>query len=357
MDPEKSGLQPAPRGAAGELASGSQNPRRASLTSSEPGSKSTAVPHVERQPLGPHGNGKPEQPCHECGNAFTPRHGSGGSKQRFCSDECRMAFHKERQRAQRSSLARLVTGEERDPRKPTITALGPCETGLLDVANCHRTEFVVALADGEAAGTRIETWPTEGRAFMDQHVVNWIEDSKGVRSVYAVTVAAPRHRSIQSCVTILHHSGCDTAGQRTRLGAAYVATRDLAGTGEPAQNETLLSEPAGPARPPWETGTLDIADCERTEFVVALKKGETAGTRIETWPSGVRLCVDQHVSRWVDDNKEKHTIRAMTVAAPKYDGIQSCVVVLHHNPKRHASAESSERGALDEAPPGPRGVS
>jgi hypothetical protein len=57
------------------------------------------------------------------------------------------------------ALARLVTGEEREtvPRKYRITALGPCETGLLDVANCERAEFVVALADGEAAGTRIET--------------------------------------------------------------------------------------------------------------------------------------------------------------------------------------------------------
>ena len=50
---------------------------------------------------------------------------------------------------------------------------------------------------------------------------------------------------------------------------------------EPSQNEMLPSERAGPARPPWETGTLNIADCERTEFVVALKKGETAGTRID----------------------------------------------------------------------------
>ena len=254
MDPEKSGLQPAPRGAAQELASGSQNPRRASLTSSEPGSKSTAVPHVERQPLGP--DGEPNPRCDRCGNAFTPRHGSGGSKQRFCSDECRMVFHKGRQRAQRSALARLVTGEEREtvPRKYRITALGPCETGLLDVANCERAEFVVALADGEAAGTRIETWPPEVRAFMDQHVVGWIEDNKGERSVDAITVAAPRHRSIQSCVTILHHSGCDMAGQRTRPGAAYIAPRGLAAIGEPPQNEMLLSRPAGPARPRWETG-------------------------------------------------------------------------------------------------------
>jgi hypothetical protein len=93
---------------------------------------------------------------------------------------------------------------------------------------------------------------------MDQHVVGWIEDNKGERSVDAIAVAAPRHRSIQSCVTILHHSGCDMAGQRTRPGAAYIAPRGLAAIGEPPQNEMLLSRPAGPARPRWETGTLDI---------------------------------------------------------------------------------------------------
>ena len=179
---------------------------------------------------------------------------------------------------------------------------------------------------------------------MDQHVAGWIEDSKGERSVYAVTVAAPRHRSIQSCVTILHHCGCDTARQRTRPGAAYSAPRDLAATGEPPQNETLLSEPAGPARPPWETRVLDIAGCERTEFVVALKKGETAGTRIETWPPEVQTFIDQHVNRWVEENKHAHAVRAMTVAAPKYDGIQSCIVILHH--VRKGTQPACRRAAL-----------
>ena len=36
---------------------------------------------------------------------------------------------------------------------------------------------------GETAGTRIETWPPEVLAFMDQHVVGWIEDDKGLRGV------------------------------------------------------------------------------------------------------------------------------------------------------------------------------
>jgi hypothetical protein len=41
--------------------------------------------------------------CEQCGKPFTPRTGSGGKPQRFCSPECRMAFHAENkpQRSQR----------------------------------------------------------------------------------------------------------------------------------------------------------------------------------------------------------------------------------------------------------------
>jgi hypothetical protein len=77
---------------------------------------------------------------------------------------------------------------------------------------------------------------------------------------------------------------------------------------------------------------LNIADCQRTEFVVALKEGEAAGTRSETWPPEVQAFMEKSVNRWVEDNKQKHTIRAMTVAAPKCGNTQSCVVILHHDP-------------------------
>jgi predicted nucleic acid-binding Zn ribbon protein len=43
----------------------------------------------------------PEQRCDRCGAPFSPRRSSGGSQQRFCSSDCRMTFHKERQRTQR----------------------------------------------------------------------------------------------------------------------------------------------------------------------------------------------------------------------------------------------------------------
>jgi hypothetical protein len=78
---------------------------------------------------------------------------------------------------------------------------------------------------------------------------------------------------------------------------------------------------------------LNIANCQRTEFVVGLNDGETAGTRMETWPAEVQAFMDQHVNRWVEENKQTRIVRAITVAAPKYDGIQSCVLILHHSPK------------------------
>ena len=115
--------------------------------------------------------------------------------------------------------------------------------------------------------------------------------------------------------------------------AAYIAINDSADAGQPSQDETVHRDPAVAALHPWETGVLDIANCERTEFVVALKGGETAGTRIQTWPAEVQALDGQACSRWVEENKERRTVSAMTVAAPKYHGIQSCVLILHLSPK------------------------
>jgi hypothetical protein len=82
---------------------------------------------------------------------------------------------------------------------------------------------------------------------------------------------------------------------------------------------------------------------------VALKNGETAGTRIETWPPEVQTFIDQHVNRWVEENKHTHNVRAMTVAAPKYEGIQSCIVILHH--VRKGTPPAHRRAAGDSGVP------
>jgi hypothetical protein len=40
--------------------------------------------------------------CRHCGKGFEPRKGSGGRPQRFCSPQCRTAWHADGQRGQRS---------------------------------------------------------------------------------------------------------------------------------------------------------------------------------------------------------------------------------------------------------------
>ena len=153
--------------------------------------------------------------CDRCGKPFMPRTGSGGSAQRFCSADCRLSFHTERLRSQRTTTyagqtALLATPHsatsETLTRSPAVAALHPWQSGVLDIADCQRTEFVVALKDGETASTQVETWPAEVRTFMDQHVGRWVDENKDARNVHAITVAAPNYDNIQSCVTILHHS-------------------------------------------------------------------------------------------------------------------------------------------------------
>jgi hypothetical protein len=46
--------------------------------------------------------------CEQCGSEFPPRNGSGGSRQRFCSSDCRGLFHKS-QRSQRAPACNHAT--------------------------------------------------------------------------------------------------------------------------------------------------------------------------------------------------------------------------------------------------------
>jgi hypothetical protein len=173
----------------------------------------SAAPGAEQGPL--HTGSKLELRCDWCGKSFAPRHGSGGSKQKFCSRECQRTANRERQRTyRRAAYVELGTAppisqpepSETLSRAPAVAALGPWETGVLNIARCDRTEFVVALNEDESAGTRIETWPAEVRAFMDEHLIRWVEENKRAHNVCAMTVAAPKRAGIQSCVVILHHS-------------------------------------------------------------------------------------------------------------------------------------------------------
>jgi hypothetical protein len=62
--------------------------------------------------------------CHQCGKPFEPRSKSGGKPQRFCSPECRAAFHTQPQRGQRSptcsapTLPAVVSPNQRTNQRP-----------------------------------------------------------------------------------------------------------------------------------------------------------------------------------------------------------------------------------------------
>lgn len=83
----------------------------------------------------------------------------------------------------------------------------------------------------------------------------------------------------------------------------------------------------------WSSGILDLARCSRLEILITLYENETAGIRPEKWPQAVQLLIEKHIAAWAEKNAAQ-AIRAVTFAAPKYQGQQSCVVILHHSAKK-----------------------
>lgn len=68
-----------------------------------------------------------DQTCEHCGGDFVPRTGSGGKPQRFCSADCRTAFH-ERQRSQhgptcaRETQSKAITVQPAQISEPVTAA-------------------------------------------------------------------------------------------------------------------------------------------------------------------------------------------------------------------------------------------
>jgi hypothetical protein len=74
--------------------------------------------------------------CDQCGEPFEPRSKSGGKPQRFCSPECRAAFHTQPQRGQRSptcdattTLPAVIQPEEKCERVTAAKDSDRCEDG------------------------------------------------------------------------------------------------------------------------------------------------------------------------------------------------------------------------------------
>jgi hypothetical protein len=100
------------------------------------------------------------------------------------------------------------------------------------------------------------------------------------------TLFTPRHSSggtAQRFCSRACQQPSNRERQRTQRRASYAG---------PTTQPAIPRELAVATLHPGETPVLDIANYERTEFVVA-------GTRVETWPPKVR------VSRWVEEVRSR----------------------------------------------------
>src|SRR5262249_43342371 len=84
--------------------------------------------------------------CEKCGKPFTPRSGSGGSVQRFCGVDCRLSFHKERQRSQRTGA---YAGKRQQPATqqpaPSLTLFEQAERLIAELTLDERRRLIERL--------------------------------------------------------------------------------------------------------------------------------------------------------------------------------------------------------------------
>lgn len=85
----------------------------------------------------------------------------------------------------------------------------------------------------------------------------------------------------------------------------------------------------------WFTSAADLLSCSRLEIMVTLYEHEQAGVRPSSWPAPVLRQVEGHVEKWLAQHPER-AVCAVTYAAPRSDGRQCCVMILHHRPRESA---------------------
>jgi hypothetical protein len=91
-----------------------------------------SLPLIQQQPT-----------CEHCATPFAPREGSGGKRQRFCSPDCRAAFHANAQHSQRSpTYSKKNVGNEEPAAHPQKSNRAIAEEiGVsLDTVNTARNE-------------------------------------------------------------------------------------------------------------------------------------------------------------------------------------------------------------------------
>jgi hypothetical protein len=108
----------------------------------------------------------PPIPCEQCGKPFERRKHGGGSPQRFCSQDCRSAFHSDAQRGERSPACTLEAAviDPAPEKSPEDAPEGNSEFDWND------TESVVLHEQPRTA----VYWNTDGQLIIRQY--NWPDD-------------------------------------------------------------------------------------------------------------------------------------------------------------------------------------
>jgi hypothetical protein len=106
-------------------------------------------------------------PCEQCGGSFTPRKGSGGKPQRFCSTDCRTAFN-----AQRRQRAPTCSDEAALPLVPVAPEpnIAPADTARFDWGSGNEDVLI-----HEQPATAIY-WNPRGQVVIRQEA-GWNDDS------------------------------------------------------------------------------------------------------------------------------------------------------------------------------------
>jgi len=107
--------------------------------------------------------------CDQCGKPYEPRSKSGGKPQRFCSPECRAAFHKQPQRGQRSPTCGAAS-------LPAVVDQPKPKDEPADTAEDDSTDYCSAVP----FQARIECWATNEDE-IEIEEINPIHEDENIR--------------------------------------------------------------------------------------------------------------------------------------------------------------------------------
>ena len=119
------------------------------------------------------------------------------------------------------------------------------------------------------------------RSWSNSRLVQMASSNRAVTGAtnHLLCVVAPAALNKSSALATVNEPPIGNANVRSVERRRALRRRPHLLSHSPHRTKSASAEPAASALHSWETGFLDIANCQRTEFVVALKDGETAGTQ------------------------------------------------------------------------------